>query len=281
MDIPRTNADEITRWNEVSGGTWAELSDLLDRQLGDVGRRTMDALAPRPGERLIDVGCGCGQTTLELASRVGPAGAVLGLDISQPMLAVARSRAAAAGVKQVELREADAQTHALPEGAFAAIFSRFGVMFFEDPPAAFRNVRRALVRGGRLAFVCWRAPAENPVMTRPLEAARHHFPPTPPSVPGAPGPFAFADAGRIRYVLEKAGFSDIAITPHDSEMGGHDLEDAVTLGLRVGPVPGLLRSHPDVLPQVRESIRAALAGCIRDGAVWQASATWIVTAKSV
>jgi len=281
MGTPRTNADEITRWNETSGGTWAELSDLLDRQLEDVGRRTMDALAPRSGERLIDVGCGCGRTTLQLAGRVGPTGGVLGLDISQPMLAVARSRAAAAGAKQVELLEADAQVHALPEGAFAGIFSRFGVMFFEDPPAAFRNLRRALVRGGRLAFVCWRAPAENPVMTRPLDAVRDLFPPLPPPVPGAPGPFAFADADHARDVLEKAGFSDIAITPHDSEMGGNSLDDTLTLGLRVGPVPGLLRSHPDVLPQARESIRAALAGHVRDGAVWQPSAVWIVTAKNV
>ena len=280
MVTARTNADEIARWNETSGGTWAELSDLLDRQLADVGRRAMDALDPRPGERLIDVGCGCGRTTLELAGRVGPTGHVLGLDISQPMLAVARSRAAATGVKQVELLEADAQIQALPEGAFAGIFSRFGVMFFEDPPAAFRNLRRALVHGGRLAFVCWRTPAENPVMTRPLDAAAHLFPPLPPAVPGAPGPFAFADAGRVRNVLEKAGFSDIAITPHDSEMGGNSLDDALTLGLRVGPVPGLLRSHPDVLPQVRESIRGALAGHVRDGAVWQTSAVWIVTAKS-
>jgi hypothetical protein len=99
-------------------------------------------------------------------------------------------------------------------------------------------------------------------------------------VPGAPGPFAFADADRVRGVLEQAGFSSITLTAHDAEMGGNGLEDALTLGLRVGPIPGLLRSHPDRLPQVRESVRTALAGCVRDGAVWQASATWIVTATN-
>jgi SAM-dependent methyltransferase len=277
---PRTNADEITRWNDVSGRTWSELSDLLDRQLGDAGRLAMDALAPRAGERLIDVGCGCGQTTLELARRVGPGGEVLGLDISQPMLAVARGRAATAGAKHVRFVEGDAQIHALEPGAFAGIFSRFGVMFFEDPVAAFRNLRRALAPGGRLAFLCWRAPEDNQIMTCPMVASRHHFPPQPPPTPGGPGPFAFADSDRVRGVLEQAGFSQIALAKHDAEMGGNSLEDALTLALRVGPVPGLLRTHPEVAPQVRESIRQALVPFVRDGAVWLGSSTWIVTASS-
>jgi SAM-dependent methyltransferase len=277
---PAANADEIARWNDFSGRTWAELSDLLDRQIADAGRLAMEALAPRPGERLLDVGCGCGQTTLELASRVGPAGAVVGLDISRPMLEVARSRAAAAGLKHLEFIEGDAQTYPLEQAAFTAVFSRFGVMFFEDPVAAFRNLRRALVRGGRLAFLCWRAPELNPVMTLPLAAARQHFTALPPPVPGAPGPFAFADADRVRGVLEQAGFSEIAMTPHDAEMGGHAPEDALTLALRVGPLPSLLRTYPEVTPQVRESVRAALASCVRDGAVWMASATWVVTATN-
>jgi SAM-dependent methyltransferase len=196
------------------------------------------------------------------------------------MLEVARSRAAAAGAKHVQFLEADAQTHALEPGAFAGVFSRFGVMFFEDPVAAFRNLRCALVPGGRLAFLCWRAPEENPIMTRPMAAARHHFPPQPAATPGAPGPFAFADGDRVRGVLEQAGFSDIALAKHDAEMGGNSLEDALTLALRVGPVPGLLRTYPELAPQVRESIREALVPCVRDGAVWLGSATWIVTAKS-
>ena len=117
-------------------------------------------------------------------------------------------------------------------------------------------------------------------MTSAMAAARPHFPPAPPAVPGAPGPFAFADPKHVRSVLEQAGFADVAITPLDLEMGGHSLEDALTLALRVGPVASLLRAHPEVLLQVSEAVRAALVPCVREGAVWQVSATWIVTAKS-
>ncbi|MCR5880984.1 class I SAM-dependent methyltransferase [Phenylobacterium sp. J367] len=136
----------------------------------------MAALAPSAGERLLDIGCGAGETTIELAERVQPGGAVVGLDISRPLLEAARARAAPSGV---EFIEADAQTHAFPPGSFDGVFSRFGVMFFADPVAAFTNIRRALKSGGRLAFVCWRAAAENPVMTTPMAAAAHLLPPLP------------------------------------------------------------------------------------------------------
>ncbi len=226
------------------------------------------------------MGCGCGQTALALAGRVGPEGAVVGLDVSRPMLDVARRRAEAAKVAHVRFVEADAQAHALEAAAFDAIFSRFGVMFFADPAAAFENLRRALRPGGRLCFLCWRSPAENPVMTSAKNAAKHLLPPDPPPVPGAPGPFAFADPARVRGILDAAGFVDVAISPHDVEMGGNGLEDSLTLALRVGPLGAALRQSPELLPKVRDEVRAALAACVRDGAVWQPSATWIVTARN-
>jgi len=277
---PRTNADEITRWNEVSGRAWSELSDPLDRQLGDAGRRAMDALAPRAGERVIDVGCGCGQTTLELASRVGPGGAVLGLDISQPMLEVARSRAAAAGAKHVQFLEADAQTHALEPGAFAGVFSRFGVMFFEGPAAALANLRRALKPGGRLAFVCWRTLAENPWMRVPGAAVAPLLPaPAQPPDPFAPGPFAFGDRDRLHGLLKAGGFAEIAIQPHDAPIRWPDLDTAVRLAMRVGPAGTAAREHPDLSDRIEAAVREALALHAGADGVSLPSATWIVRAS--
>jgi SAM-dependent methyltransferase len=274
------NADQITFWNELGGVAWAELSALLDRQIETVGSYAMDALAPRPGERLLDVGCGCGQTSLALAERVAPGGEVTGLDISRPMLEVARDRAADAHVRNVHFLEADAQTLALAPAAFDGVFSRFGVMFFADPTAAFRNLLAALKPGGRLAFVCWRSLAENPWMTEPLAAAAAELPPTPPPPdPYAPGPFAFADADRVRDILADAGFTDIVLTAEDPQVGGNSLPDSLTLALRIGPLGARLREAPELRPKMTEAVRDALARHVQDGKVWMDGAVWIVTAR--
>jgi SAM-dependent methyltransferase len=279
-DTTAANAAQITHWNDAPGQNWAALSELLDRQCDGISRRTIEALAPRAGERLVDVGCGCGRTSLLLSAAVGPQGAVLGLDVSQPMLCVARDRAAAEGVTNVRFLEADAQTHAFDEGTFDAVFSRFGVMFFAAPTEAFVNLRRALKPGGRLAFLCWRSPADNPVLTTPMAAAGHRFPPQDPPVAGAPGPFAFAAPELVRNIVEGAGFAEVALTPHDVPMGGITLEDSLAIATRVGPLAALLRANPELLPLAREDVRAAVLPHVRDGAVWQRSATWIVTAKN-
>ena len=164
------NAQQATYWNEGAGPTWVELQAPLDRQLAPLGQAAMAALAPKPGERILDIGCGAGNTTLELARAVAPDGRVTGADISHTLLEVARRRGAdMAGVRFVE---ADVQVHSFEPGGFDAVFSRFGVMFFSDPTAAFVNIRRALKPGGRLAFVCWRTPAENPIMSLPMAASR-------------------------------------------------------------------------------------------------------------
>ncbi|MFM8754728.1 MAG: class I SAM-dependent methyltransferase, partial [Phenylobacterium sp.] len=164
------NEAQEAYWNDLAGRTWAALQDRIDRQIRPLGLAAMDRLAPSPGETVLDIGCGCGDTSLELARRVGPEGEVLGLDISGLMLEVARRRAAEAGASALEFRQADAQVAALPGGR-DAVFSRFGVMFFADPPAAFANLRRALRPGGRLGFVCWRPLAENLWMRLPAETA--------------------------------------------------------------------------------------------------------------
>ncbi len=273
------NAAQVAYWNDAAGRTWASKQDQIDRQIRPLGLAAMDRLAPASGETLLDVGCGCGDTSLELARRVGAEGEVLGLDISVPMLEVARQRAADAGARGLEFREADAQTAALP-GDRDAVFSRFGVMFFSDPVAAFGNLRRALKPGGRLAFVCWRPLAENLWMRLPAETAAGLIPPAPPPEPGAPGPFAFADPDRVRRVLAEAGFTGVDIAPHDEAIGGLDLEGTVEMSFRVGPLGAILRERPDLAPVLRDRVREAMSPWLRGEAVYLPSATWMVSARN-
>jgi SAM-dependent methyltransferase len=216
-----------------------------------------------------------------LGQAVAASGAVVGLDISRPLLDVARRRAAESGAANVSFVEADAQIYAFAPATFDAVFSRFGVMFFADPPAAFANMRRALKPGGRLAFVCWRTPAENMFMTLPYAAAASRLPPASPPTPGAPGPFAFADPARVRNILSGAGFRDIDLTPHDRKIGGGDLEQTLAVSLNVGLLGRALLENPDrralVVDDVREALRPHADG---DGVVRLDSASWIVTARA-
>ncbi|MDX2091055.1 MAG: methyltransferase domain-containing protein, partial [Kofleriaceae bacterium] len=205
-------------------------------------------------------------------------GRVLGVDISEPLLAHARRRREAARAHHADFVVGDAQVYAFEPG-YDAIYSRFGVMFFADPSAAFTNLAQALRPGGRLAFVCWRRPDENPIMMAPLLAAiAAGLPPPEPTPTDAPGPFAFADRDRVAGILAGAGFSDIVHTPRDEPMGGNDLEAAVDLAFRVGPLSRLLREQPQLRASVEQAVRAALAKHVVDGVVQMPSATWIVTA---
>ena len=204
-DPTAPNADQIRHWNELNGARWAALQGRLDAQLDPIGLAAMERLVLAPGARVLDVGCGCGSTTLELARRVGPGGSVTGVDISAPLLARAVERAGDGAVANARFVQADAQTFALEEGAYDAVFSRFGVMFFADPVAAFANLRRALAPGGALAFVCWRDAKENARVTVPMKAARPFLEAPAPPVPGAPAPFSLADRARLEAVLTAAG----------------------------------------------------------------------------
>ncbi len=242
----------------------------------------MDAAALAPGARVIDVGCGCGQSALEIAERVGPTGSVLGVDLSTPMLEQARARARAAGLAHIRFDEADAQTHAFGTGAYDVVYSRFGVMFFADPDAAFGNLRRALRPGGRLAFVCWRTLPENPWMAVPLGAALQHLPPLPIPAPGAPGPFAFADAERVRGILTRAGFAEPRFEQVDEVLsigGGGDLDATVNFLLQLGPTAAALReAGPEKAQVVGAAVRESLGPFMTADGVRMPSASWVVTA---
>jgi SAM-dependent methyltransferase len=274
------NAAQITYWNATAGPIWVAMSDALDSEIRPLGLAAMTALAPQVGERVIDIGCGCGDTTLELARRVGAGGSVLGADISAPMLDVARRRAGEAGLAQASFVQADAQAHAFA-GDADAVFSRFGVMFFADPAAAFANIRRGLKPGGRLAFVCWRPLPENPWMTVPFAAAAPLLPAAPPPPdPLAPGPFAFADPVRVRGILVEAGFADIAIDPHDEKVGWGDLEQSAQVSLRVGPLGAVVRDNPQLAGPIEAAVREGLRPYLTETGVLLDSATWIVTARN-
>jgi SAM-dependent methyltransferase len=276
------NADQITYWNARAGNTWASMQKRLDAQIGSIGLKAMDALALAEGQRVIDIGCGCGTTSFEVARRVGAAGHVTAVDISKPMLDVARHDAERDHVCNVTFLEADAQTYAFAPASYDALYSRFGVMFFIDPVAAFTNLLSALQpKSGRLAFVCWRPLKENPWMAIPVKAAMQHLPPQEPPDPLAPGPYAFADAERVKRILTEAGFGEIAASPHDQKVKLGVLDQAVEHCTRVGPLSRHLLEYPDAVAPVMETLRKTLAEHMSDGLVQMDSAVWIFTARRV
>lgn len=278
------NTAQADYWNGGAGQTWVEINRLLDMELQPLGQAAQAALAPQPGERLLDIGCGAGDTSLDLAQAVGPDGAVLGVDISSLLLDLAARRAKEAGLS-IRFEAADAQVSdlsALGAGErFEAAFSRFGVMFFADPKAAFANIRKALKPGGRIAFVCWRSPDENPLMTAPFKAAAHLVPPQPPPDPLAPGPFAFADPERVRGILDGAGFAAVDIRPLNARVGGWTPDEALIVAQRVGPLGAILRENPDLRPTVLAAVAKEMERHTEaDRRVRMDAAVWIVTATA-
>jgi len=279
------NAEMRQYWNEAAGAAWVAQEEALDRQLESLGARALARAAIGSGERVLDVGCGCGTTAIAIARAVAPGGGVVAVDVSGPMLARARARARAAALGEgIEWMLADAQTADLGAERFDCIFSRFGVMFFADPPAAFRNLARALKPGGRLAFVCWQGRERNAWMLGPAAAAAQHvaFPPPPP--PDAPGPFAFADPARVRGILEDGGFAAIAVEAVDEPLrvAGGELDAAVAMCMEVGPVGAALR-EAQADPEQRRRVLAAVRSCLESfrtpRGLEAPAGAWIVTAR--
>jgi SAM-dependent methyltransferase len=280
MPYEGPNAVMAEFWSETVGPTWVALQERLDAEIKPLGDAALTVLAPAADERILDIGCGCGQTSVQLAERVGPTGDVVGLDISAPMLAVARARTPPPGAGRLSFVEGDAQTIDLAAGRFDAAFSRFGWMFFADPLAAFANIRRALRPGGRLAAVTWRAVTENPLFTAPAQAAAGLIDLPAPADPAAPGPFRYADSASAKRALTDAGFSDVVAEPVDSWVGTIDLEDALILALRFGPLGAALRQTPSLTEKVRPFAREALERYQTSEGIRIPAAVWIVTARA-
>ena len=214
------NAEMGRYWNEVAGPRWVGRQAVQEARNSEMLALLLEAAAPRPGERVLDIGCGTGVTTEPYALAVGPQGHVTGVDISRPMLDAAGKRIAGRGLHNVTLMLADAQVHAFPPESFDLLTSRLGVMFFADPFAAFANLIAALKPGGRLCMAVWAPLAENMHWKIPYEIAVRHLGPPAPQPPHAPGPHAFGDRHYLRRVLEAAGFLDVAITPRHFHIHG-------------------------------------------------------------
>jgi SAM-dependent methyltransferase len=278
------NADQIAYWNSEASVRWLSRQQQLDAMLEPLMLWALDQAAPRSGEQVVDVGCGCGASVLELARRVGPSGAVVGVDVSEPMLGQARERVAGAGFANTTLMLADASTAQLGVAKFDLVFSRFGVMFFRNPVQAFANLKQALKPEGRIAFVCWQPLKANPVFLVPLKAAGAFGPPRVAPQPDEPGPFAFGDPERVRRILGDAGLREVMFTPHDLTMrmaGPGDVAAAEEYATQTGPVARVLA---DLAPEARAAARAAVRDALRryDGpdGIALAGAIWLVTARS-
>lgn len=276
------NAAQIAFWNGPAGRNWVDLQEAWDVVLAPILAATIERAAVRPGERIIDIGCGCGATTIALSSLVGSRGRVLGLDISRPMLARAAQRLPPGAPAELVL--GDATTYPFPRGGFDLLFSRFGVMFFAEPARAFANLRAALRAGGRCTFCCFSTPRENAWMMTPLLAAYEHVPPLPKLGPEDPGPFSFASEDRVRRILDEAGYQSIGLEPLDLELdigAGRGLDAAVASSMSIGATSRAIEGQPAAIRgAVADSIRRVLAPYQRGATVPLAAAIWLVTATS-
>jgi SAM-dependent methyltransferase len=248
------NTAQHQYWNTVAGPRWVGLGGFVERRVQAVNDLLLARSGVAAGENVLEIGCGTGATTVPLAEAVGPRGQVVGVDISEPMLAGARKRVAESGLGNITLLQADAQVHPFEPEQFDLITSRFGVMFFADPFAAFGNLLPAARRGGRLCFVCWAPLEENQHWLIPYEVALRHLGPPAPQPPRAPGPMAFSDPNYVRSILETAGFADISVARETPLIKGATPEEEVEHACIMGPSGRLIdEKKPD--DALRETIR--------------------------
>jgi SAM-dependent methyltransferase len=275
------NTDMARAWDGEEGDQWTKFADEFDYTHRSIWTRFLDTDPIDPANHVLDIGCGCGQSTRD-AARLAYEGSALGVDLSSSMLAVARRRATAEGLPNIEFRHADAQVHAFDPGAFDVVISRFGVMFFDDRTTAFTNIASALRPGGRLALLAWQDISKNEwIMTvRETLAAGRDLPA--PAV-GAPGPTGLADPDDVRGLLAGTGFESIAFTSIEEPVWfGSDAEAAYAFVGEIGIVKGLSDGlDPDTKAAVHEQLKAALRAHETPEGVRFASGVWLISATKV
>ena len=270
-------AEQAAYWNGPGGEGWLAAYQRIQRAIGDIGEVGLAAAAPQHGEHVIDIGCGTGDTTAALARAVGLAGHVLGVDISESLIAAGRAHR----LDNATFVVGDAATHPFQAGHYDLVFSRFGVMFFADPVAAFRNIRRALKPAGRLVFIAWRTPQENPWGTTPVRAAQPFLPPQPRPGPEDPGQFAFGDRARVERILGEAGFKTLRFEPIDRQIWmGDTVAEVVADAGKFGPLArAFAGAEPAAIEKAKQAIAEVLAPHQGSEGVRLPGACWLVSAK--
>lgn len=275
------NADMLAFWDGTGGNIWVARQAHTDTTLAPVTEALLRFAAPRAGEDVLDVGCGCGAPTLDFARAVAPGGQVVGMDISGPMLAEAEARARAAGIANVNWRKEDPATAAL--GEYDLLVSAFGTMFFGDMVGAFANLRAAARPGARMALVCWRGLAENPWMQVPMQAVAQHLPPRALAVPNAPGMFAFADPDYVGQILAASGWAAPRFEKLNLDLdiaAGRGLEEAVMQSTQIGAVNSWLRNQSEAVVHASiSSLREALAPYATGESVHLPGAMWLIASE--
>ena len=273
------DSEQAQLWNGPSGRAWIDLQDALDRTLQPFEDLLVDAVAAQSAQQVLDVGCGTGATTLAIARQLAARGRCIGIDISDPMIAVARSRAEREG-SYAHFVCADAETHAFEPAAFDSLVSRFGVMFFEAPVQAFANLRRAARADAAMHFIAWRSAAENPFMTTAERAAAPLLPTLPPRQPDAPGQFSFADRARVRSILHDSGWTGIDVRPIDVTCTMTE-SDLARYFARLGPVGRALREADEATrARVLATLHEAFAPFVHGGAARFTAACWMIGARA-
>lgn len=275
--------ETLSNWDGADGERWAAEADRYDRMSRHFTDAIVDAVAPTPGEHVLDVGCGNGALLLVIAGMVAPEGTVVGLDISSPMLDVARRRATDHSAGNVRLIHGDAQVAELEPAAFDAVVSRFGVMFFHDATAAFTNLAGAMRPGARLVFTCWRDLLANDWIMVPAAAALEHVPMPELGEEGGPGPFSFADADHVRTTLGAAGFVDIDLQELNLPVTlGETVDDAIDF-MRNGDMAEILFTgvNEAAVRRAWSAIRGVLDGRASDDGVELNGSAWLVQARTL
>lgn len=283
----KPNAQQIEFWNGDAGVQWRERNKQMEVMLQPIGLEAIKRAKPHKGEKIIDIGCGCGGTTFDLAEAISGEGQVVGVDISEPMLVLANEKLAEHTDpirSNTSFLLADASQHEFSADSFDLIFSRFGIMFFDKPTEAFRNIRKGLSANGRLTALCWGPVAKNDWVLTPMLAIKPLLPPSPPMDPRAPGPFAFSDKDYTTGILQDAGFTDISfdlIQPSIKTGDGTTLDAAIKSIMEMGPLARSMAEADDALKQkIKDALVEVVADNFEDGYVSLKGACWIVSASN-